>query len=573
MKSEIKTCQNCKLEFVIEPDDFLFYEKIKVPAPTFCPECRLQRRVSLRNERAFYHRNCDLCKEKIISVFNDKNLKVYCQGCWASDQWDSSSYAVDYDFSKNFFAQYIELFKKIPLINLNGHISNKNSPYVNYITEANNSYYCFGGSYLENVMFSNLGVRIKDSMEILFSEDCQFCYEILNCSRCYRLFYGNNSQDCLDSYFLQDCGNCHDCIMSCNLKNQYYVFKNEQLSKEEYLIKKEEFLKQLNNDVSKRKKEFAEHIIAYPKKFANILRSQSSTGNNILECADVKSGFNVSKCQNGKYNQDVVGSAKDVYDVTSIGLNVEMIYESTGMSKNINNILFSSLVRDSSFNVSYSFHCHGSSNLFGCIGLRKKQYCILNRQYTKEAYEELIPKIIQHMSDMPYIDSKGRVYKYGEFFPSELSPFAYNETIAQEYFPLTKEEAIEQGYKWKDKEERNYSIDIHTEDLPDSIKEIPDTDILNKVIECNHKGTCNQQCTEAFKIIPEELSFYRRMNLLLPRLCPNCRHYERLSQRNPMKLWHRSCMKEGCTNEFETSYAPERPEIVYCEKCYQQEVY
>ncbi|KKP59766.1 MAG: hypothetical protein UR55_C0020G0001, partial [Candidatus Nomurabacteria bacterium GW2011_GWF1_34_20] len=53
----------------------------------------------------------------------------------------------------------------------------------------------------------------------------------------------------------------------------------------------------------------------------------------------------------------------------------------------------------------------------------------------------------------------------------------------------------------------------------------------------------------------------------------NCRHYERLSQRNPMKLWHRSCMKEGCTNEFETSYAPERSEIVYCEKCYQQEVY
>jgi hypothetical protein len=47
----------------------------------------------------------------------------------------------------------------------------------------------------------------------------------------------------------------------------------------------------------------------------------------------------------------------------------------------------------------------------------------------------------------------------------------------------------------------------------------------------------------------------------------------RIKRVNPPKLWHRKCMKEGCQNEFETSYAPERPEIVYCEKCYQQEVY
>jgi len=191
----------------------------------------------------------------------------------------------------------------------------------------------------------------------------------------------------------------------------------------------------------------------------------------------------------------------------------------------------------------------------------------------------MIPKIIKHMNDMPYIDSKGRVYKYGEFFPSELSPFAYNETIAQEYYPLTKEEALKQGYKWKDKEERNYNIDIYNKDIPDDINDT-DESIINKVIECAHSTSsgqahkdCNHQCTEAFKIIPEEYQFYKRMNLPLPRLCPNCRHYERLAQRNPLKLWHRSCMKPGCTNEFETSYSPDRPEIIYCEKCYQQEVY
>jgi RNA polymerase subunit RPABC4/transcription elongation factor Spt4 len=37
---ETKNCQNCKKDFNIEPDDFSFYEKMKVPVPTWCPECR-----------------------------------------------------------------------------------------------------------------------------------------------------------------------------------------------------------------------------------------------------------------------------------------------------------------------------------------------------------------------------------------------------------------------------------------------------------------------------------------------------------------------------------------------------
>ncbi|MFA6393122.1 MAG: hypothetical protein WCW54_03495, partial [Candidatus Paceibacterota bacterium] len=68
------------------------------------------------------------------------------------------------------------------------------------------------------------------------------------------------------------------------------------------------------------------------------------------------------------------------------------------------------------------------------------------------------------------------------------------------------------------------------------------------------------------------LELYKKLNLPLPHFCHNCRYYQRLNLENPRKLWHRKCMKEGCSNEFETSYAPDRPEIVYCERCYQNEV-
>jgi hypothetical protein len=219
----------------------------------------------------------------------------------------------------------------------------------------------------------------------------------------------------------------------------------------------------------------------------------------------------------------------------------------------------------------YSDTCENCTNVFGCIGLRNKQYCILNKQYTKEEYEELVPKIVDQMNSMPYIDKAGKTYGFGEYFPSEISPFAYNETVAQEFFPLTKEDAITKKYDWFEQEAKNYKITKQANELPEDIKDVPDT-ITAEIIGCEHGGRCSDQCITAFKITSQELQFYKKMNLPLPRLCSNCRHYERMKQRNPLKIWHRKCMKPGCPNEFETSYAPERPEIVYCEQCYQQEV-
>jgi hypothetical protein len=102
-------------------------------------------------------------------------------------------------------------------------------------------------------------------------------------------------------------------------------------------------------------------------------------------------------------------------------------------------------------NIEYSYHIVSpNKNIFGCVGLKNKEYCILNKQYTKEEYEALIPKIKQHMMDMPYVDKLSRVYKYGEFFPSELSLFAYSESLANSYFPLSKEEAEKNGFRWKE---------------------------------------------------------------------------------------------------------------------------
>ena len=134
--------------------------------------------------------------------------------------------------------------------------------------------------------------------------------------------------------------------------------------------------------------------------------------------------------------------------------------------------------------------------------------------------------------------------EYGEFFPTELSPLAYNESEAIDMFPKTKEQAIAEGYLWREPEERKFEI-------------TPETPAC---------ATCGR----AYRILDREKEFYARFGLPTPRSCHRCRFYARIKHRNPMQWHHRPCAK--CGAEMETTYSPDRKEIVYCESCYQQEV-
>jgi hypothetical protein len=177
-------------------------------------------------------------------------------------------------------------------------------------------------------------------------------------------------------------------------------------------------------------------------------------------------------------------------------------------------------------------------------------------EYTKEEYENTRKMLIQEMK------KRG---EYGEFFPPALSPFGYNETHGDIYMPMTREDALKKGFCWQDtilvtKGRGTLAPDA----IPDEIKDV-DISITKEALTC-------VLCERNYNVVLPEVEFYKRMNIPIPRHCPECRYRRRIGLRPPRKLWHRKCMKPGCMNEFETSYAPEREEIVYCESCYQQEV-
>jgi hypothetical protein len=510
---------------------------------------------------------------------------VYDRDIWWADNWEATEFGRDYDFGKSFFAQFGELLRSAPMPAVfNG--KTVNCPYSNHVGESKDCYLIFASWECENVLYGGKALASKDSVDVLSAKGCEKVYEVVSSTKLFNCAFARNSENCNDCFLVDNCKGCSNCFGCVNLLNKSYHIFNVPYSKEEYFEKLKDFDLGIFAGIARAKEQFATLQRQSINRYANLVNAHNSTGDNLHDVSNVRDSYDlfddVKDCRfviNGGLRMT------DFYDGYGVGI-MELGYECIDSGLKAQRLLFS-VVAWEGHDVEYSYNCHNCRNVFGCIGLRNKEYCILNKQYTKEDYPAMRASIIEHMAKQAYTDKSGKTYAYGEFFPPELSPFAFNETIGQEFFPLSKDQALSQGFNWAEPELRNYDINRLSLDLPDHIKDVSDS-ILQDTIGCAHLGTCAHQCTTAFKIVPQELAFYREKNLALPRLCSNCRHYERLALRNPMQLWHRKCMCDGmvykntsphtkhsegpCQNKFETTFAPECSEIVYCGDCYQAEI-
>lgn len=551
---ENQVCQNCKNNFIIEADDFLFYEKMKVLAPDKCPECRQQLRMLFRNFKTLYKRPSSKSGKMIISVYKPEvPFPVYDISEWWGDSWDALDYGRDINFEESFFIQLGRLFNTVP------HVSTMNSQtenceYSNQINQSKNCYLIFGGLDDEDCDYGHIIWNCRDSVDNLYLFKSESCYECVDCLNSTKLFYSQECEACVECIGLFDCRNCLNCIGCVGQVNKSYCIFNKQVTREEY---KKFLLQHPLNEKSAIEyilKERDELRRSLPQRSFFGSHNNDVSGNHIYNAHNVHYSFDVKSGENSKFCF-TVRQAMDSYDVSFTGEATEC-YQILTMLGNTNRVIGSQQIVDS-HDIYYSDHCYNCNDVFGCYGLRKKSYCILNKQYTKEKYNELFPKLVEHMK---------KNKEWGEFFAKEISPFGYNEAIVNEYMPLTKEQAQAQGFNWKDDipGTRGQGT-IEYSKLPKNPEEYGD-DLMNEVLTCS-------SCEKNYKLINREINFYKRNKLLLPSECFNCRHAIRMNKRNPRNLWNGQCAK--CGNDILTSYAPENQKIykLYCEKCYQQEIY
>jgi len=585
-KSQNVVCQNCKVSFIIEPEDFNFYEKIKVPPPTFCSLCRAQRRFAFRNERKLFRTKDAFTGKDIFSLYpTESKRKVITQEEWYGDGWDAMKYAHSYDFSKPFFEQFFELQRQVPIYNLNAQRM-INSPYSANATALKNCYLCFHSNYTEDSMYGSANDYCRDCIDNSHIQHSERCYESFWLEKCYQCYFTIKSEESRNLYFCRDCVGCNDCFGCANLRKSSYCIFNKQYIKEEY----QENIKEMNLETISGLKEAREKARAFwntqPLKYHQGLKNLNSTGSFVTNCKNVNDSFLIRGSENMRYCQHIqVPENKDCYDISNWGENIELSYETQVCGENSYNMKFCFNCWPTCRDSEYCMDLFSCSDCFGCVGLKKKQYCIFNKQYTKEEYHKKIEEIKKHMNEMPYIDSQSLVYKYGEFFPIEFSPFGYNNTTAIQHFPLTEMEAEKKGYLWVEAPQSEFKITKKSSELSNSIDEVGDS-ILKEIIEC-------EKCKKAYRIMENELIFLKKENLPLPFMCHDCRYERRIDDRLTLKLYNRNCMCRGATDEtgiykntikhfhgdepcgekFKTGHDPQKQEIVYCEKCYQQEVY
>ena len=490
----------------------------------------------------------------MISSFSvDKPFPIYEIDAWWSDNWDPLSYGRAYDFDRSFFDQFLELRDQVPRLTLQQQKPMENCDYCNCVGKDKNCYLIFSGNRNEDCQYASWINDCRDCVDNLNIESSELLYECVGCRESYALRYCRDCHNCKESVFLRQCQGCTNCFGCSNQINKQYMVFNEQKTKEEY----EQFLAGVQtgsyNEMQQAQDRIDDLLADLIVKEYHGTNVEHCVGDYLRNSRNCHLSFDSDYCEDVHYSM-CLNYVNNSMDYSYWGMHAERMYECQACGFDMNHLRFCNLCWQGCSDLTYCDQCTGCHNCFGCVSLKKKSYCILNVQYSKEEYEELVPRIIAHMR------SAG---EFGEFFPQEHSIYAYNESLAQEHQRLSKEEVLGRGWLWHAEEEEGDQYMGPSVALSDQINDVSD-DILEQILTCEKSG-------RKFKLNKQELTFYREQQIPIPRLHPDERHKRRLAFRNPRKMWERKC--EKCEMLISTTYEPGRPEKVLCEECYLEEVY
>jgi len=516
-----KICKKCGASFLVREEDLEFYKKVSpiingvrfdIPAPSFCPKCRLVRRFMDRNTRCIYYRKCDFSGKKILSQYHENQLfPVYENSVWWGDKWSALDYGRVFDFSRPFFEQFLDLKNSVPHLALFNIGTLGNSEYNNCTGYLKNCYLIFESDYCSDAYYSNLLKNCNFVVDCSVCAKAEFCYECVDCRECYNLFYSQDCYACGDSYFLNDCSSCSDCIGCVNLRQKKYCIFNVQYSKEEYEKLKKNFAFGSGMGVEDFKIKFENFVNGQFHREFVLEENENCSGNYLFNSRNAYECFDCSDVEDCSYCAKLSLNVSSSMDYNSWGDNSELMYECSSSGNNCYNLKFCTNCTSNMRDCDYCAGCFSCSDCFGCVGLKRASFCILNKQYSEKEYFVLKAKIIKYMQ---------KIGEWGGFFPLELCPFAYNESMIMDVFPLSESEALENGFKWYE-ENSNQSV-VQTCDIADDISEI-DGSVLSELLTCD--------CGKNFKIMKEEFAFYKKMGVPIPKNCASCRHGFRIARR------------------------------------------
>ncbi len=395
------------------------------------------------------------------------------------------------------------------------------------------------------------------------AESCVDCIAGINISDCYRVSHSSRlhncqfiseSYDCIDSTFLFDCRNCDHCFGASNKRNKKYLWWNEQLTKEEWEVRRAEIdLASYAVSQEMLKKFYA--MIAdtvWPENFN--VQTTGSTGEYLIQCSD---NSHSSFGRDGHHNYYCYGlwdGATGNAFCCAVPGNDSYF---AGPLTNSANIKFSAMMVRCD-NCEYSFGCYECTNCFGCVGLRHKKFHILNKEYSEEEYWKKLDELKCAMLDRK---------EYGQTLPSAFSTSYIPEGGPMIYLGAEVEDCQKIGMP-------TYPIDsdgafgtmrlegkevASANDLPDHLDQIDDS-WAGKIM-------MDTENNRPFTYLKPEIVFYKKHKLAVPRQHFTARVRNLIWTTNTGIFEERKCAKCEKTLTVATNRIwPDRK--IYCEACY-----
>ncbi|MEK7105380.1 MAG: hypothetical protein AAB865_01720 [Patescibacteria group bacterium] len=498
-----RACSLMGEKWMMTDEEIGWYKKFNVPPSTVAPTVRLRQLAGFAAGVSIWWKPHAVTQKPILSFIHPDNpFQVI-----TDKEWFGNDYVNGFAWNPNqpFFDQFRTLAHSIPIGALRDDGSSVNTIGVD-IADAEDSYMVFGSGEMKRVYYAYMsGMRSEDCVDVTNSGNNRESFGLDWSDGMFGCVYTFDCMTCINCAFLYSCDDCEHCFGATNQNHKQYLWFNEQLTREEWERRRAEV------DLSKYSV-FCEYVERFHALMAEAvwpehsnLACEDCVGEGMIKCTRAREcwwGVNSTDLFHSWACLDQQASAFTVW----AGRGSET-YQSVDLMNSQNCKYCIRVWR--SISMEYSSDCYECQNCFGCFGLRHKQFCIFNNQYSEDEYWQKLDEIKCAMLE------RG---EYGTFFPGDFSQSGFQFSMGKMYFDYTPEEYAAFQAPHVDPSRGAVVMPsiadpehaLHIEDIPDALDDVDPEKFVGKAI---HDPVFKRN----YSVAPVEFEFYKKHRLPFPR--------------------------------------------------------
>ncbi|EKD33417.1 MAG: hypothetical protein ACD_76C00034G0003 [uncultured bacterium] len=553
-----RVCALTGEKWFMDEEEIGWYKKFNVPASRLAPLTRWWCQTGFfLGYQWWWNKHAKTGKPILTFVHPATGIRVLPDKEWFEEDFVSAGRAVDFKLS--FFKQMRELQLAVPMLSDRNAQEPINSISKFSMGDVNSYFVMFTKS--RNTLFSGWSFDVENCSELFNTSFVTNSFNIADSHHIHNCRFVRLSSNCLNSMFLFDCRNCEFCFGATNKRNKKYLWLNEQLSKDEWERRYSKIDMRSRLRLDEMVLQFRQLVqdAIWPENFNE--KAIDSIGEYLTNVTRVSWGYS---CLDG------------VHDVKNVNYGKGDSYDSADCSGLVdsNNCYYSvNSVRSSQIKYSYScqdsqkleycMQCMNCEDCFGCIGLNRKKFCLLNKQYSEQDYWKLVDEIKCVMLS---------VGDYGEFLPLSMSTGYFPEAGAR-FVGAPKTIGVEKlgALDFDPNSEGAIGMElsqakdiIQVSEVPDNINDIDSNEWVGKAV-------FDPDFKRRFSYLRPEIEFHKKMGIALSRKHFISRFQSMIEELNNGRLETDNC--SNCENEIIVANSLSYPNrTIYCKPCYLQHI-